>query len=397
MTALIAGASTQSRARRPMPEEWQGKVSVLGRSAKGERWHIYKEGEHTIDLTWTFDQGGPVLGYTSPRNTHTEKLIRTVRSAERKGMHGPGSIVSMLEEEAAELLVDTVRDHLIADDLAVRFLANGSDATDCAVRLARAVTGRTNFISIGYHGSSVVFAHEPQNAGVPLGAVFGRHGVEFGDTHRLDQLTQKEPLACVIVEVPAVGDMEATDFLQACANACKEQGALLIFDELVTGFRLALGGAAQFYNVLPDIACYGKAMSNGRGISAVVGPKEIMQLLADSVFYSNTFNGDPLNCAHVIGTLRTLRRLDDQLYGHIWHTGKKLKDGLNSMGLRTIGQPARSAVINDQWREICKRLPSRGLVMDRPNYSCFAHTELDVKQTLEIVEEVRDGITVIES
>ena len=202
---------------------------------------------------------------------------------------------------------------------------------------------------------------------------------------------KKDRLACIIVEVPAVGDLEATEFLQACAKACKDQGALLIFDEMVTGFRLALGGAAQYYNVKPDIACYGKALSNGRGISAVVGSADVMGWLEDRVFYSNTFNGDPLNCAHLIGTLRILRRMDDELYGHIWHIGKKLKDGLNSMGLRTIGQPAKSVVVSDQWSAICKRLPLHKLVMDRPNYSCLAHTELDVKNTIEIVEAIKNG------
>lgn len=385
MTVLVAGASVQSRARRPMPDEWKGKAIVISRSAKGERWHIKGVGEHIIDLTWTQDQGGPVLGYTSPKNPHTQSLIRTVRSAERKGLHGPGSIVSRLEEEAAELLVDTVGEYINSDSLLVRFLANGSDATDCAVRLARAVTGRTNFVSVGYHGSGTIFAHRPQNHGIPLGAILGRHDVEFGDMQKLDHLGTKDKLACIIVEVPAVGDREAKEFLQACVDVCQKQKALLIFDELVTGFRLALGGAAEFYGIKPDIACYGKALSNGRGISAVVGPADVMNWLESQVFYSNTFNGDPLNCAHIIGTLRTLRRLDDQLYGHIWYIGKLLKDGFNSMGLRCIGQPVRSVVIDERWSEICKQLPPHGLVMDRPNYSCFAHIELDVRQTLEIV------------
>jgi len=393
VTVLVAGASTQSRARRPLPDEWQGKVSVIARTGKGEQWHIQKVGERSIDLTWTFDQGGPVLGFTSPKNPHTQSLIRFVRGRLREGMHGPGSIVSRLEEEAAELLVDTVGTYLTEDDLLVRFLANGSDATDCAVRLARAFTGRTSFVSIGYHGSSAVFAHKPQNGGISMGAVAGRYDVEFGDARRLQWLDKQHNFACIIVEVPAVDDAEAAAFLKICVDVCRKQKALLIFDELVTGFRLSLGGAAELYDIKPDIACYGKALANGRGISAVVGPADIMRQLEHLVFYSNTFNGDPLNCAYVVGTLRILRRLDDQLYGHIWHIGKLLKDGLNSIGLRCIGQPTRSVVISDRWPEICKRLPEQGLVMDRPNYSCYAHIEMDVKQTLKIVEKVNAEIS----
>ena len=133
------------------------------------------------------------------------------------------------------------------------------------LRLARAATRRNKFVSIGYHGSSVLFAHRPQNRGVPKVIQDDRIDVEFGDMNAIKEIEDK--IAAVIVEVPGE-DERAQFFLWDLRRYCDDNGAVLILDDIVTGFRLALGGAGEHYKVNADLVCLGKAMANGRGISA---------------------------------------------------------------------------------------------------------------------------------
>ena len=393
MSYLTGGASTQSRANRPLPPGWD--VAAVKRWGCSEEWLVTcgdRQWEHLIDVTWTFCQGGPVLGYTGKRNPHVRTVLQVVAKAEAEGMLGPTSVVSFLERQAAEKLVELVGPHVGSprDGKLVRWLGNGSDACDCAVRLARAYTGRTPFISIGYHGSSQLFAHKPQDAGVPGDITKWRTDVGFGDSHALAVEMTAVNQACVIVEVPSE-DEDAQSFLRYCRELCDRTGTLLVFDEVVTGFRLCLGGAAELYHVRPDIACYGKAMSNGRGVSAVVGPERIMELLRERVFYSNTYNGDPYNCAHVLGTLITLQAKPD-IYTHLWDVGKALKGGLNSLGLNCVGHAPRTAITprDEAWLGVCRRAVKKGVVMDRPFYASMCHGKKEVKMTLDVVEEVLD-------
>ena len=193
----------------------------------------------------------------------------------------------------------------------------------------------------------------------------------------------------MIVEVPPL-DEDARSFLHEIRRLCSWNGALMILDEVVTGFRLALGGAAELYDVMPDLACYGKALSNGRGISALVGRQELMELLAEEVFYSNTFNGDPYNCAHVIATLELLREHHDDIYGHLWGLGNLLIAGLSERGVPCGGTAPRSVLLwpDKQRREFCAKLVPLGILIDRPNYVSMAHTQDSVNKTVEAARKV---------
>lgn len=336
-------------------------------------------------LTWVFDQGGPLLGYTHRGNHWTQYILDEVKKAEELGMYGPGSVASLQEDKAANLLIEAVGAYMSvpAGELLVRFFANGSDACDCAVRLARAETGRDSFISIGYHGSSQIFAHSPQRRGVPKKITEDRIDLAWGDSQGLS-VAMTRPQACVIVEVPS-DDSAAHSFLRYIRNLCDKNGALMILDEVVTGFRLALGGAAQLYDVEPDLTCYGKALTNGRPMAALVGPWGIMEMLADKVFFSNTYNGDPYNCAHLIGTLNTLDEFGDEIYGYIYETGRLLRNGFNELGIRCIGHPPRTAIMMEEQarRTFSARMVSQGVVVDRPNYISMAHGEREIKRTLK--------------
>ena len=392
MSRISAGASTQSRANRPIPEGWQ--PQVIRRGGVSELWELGGK-THGIECTWVFDQGGPILGYASKHSKYSRPIIKELNRAIQNGMLGPGSVASQLEYETADLLCEILSPHLTDNegDLAVRWFANGSDACDCAVRLSRAATRRNKYISIGYHGSSVIFAHAPQDKGVPKYITQDKIDLEWADTVGLQEAFKNNKISCLIVEVPS-DDSKATEFLMECRALCYEHEALLIFDELVTGFRLALGGAAEYYQVTPDLACYGKAMANGRGISALVGWPKIMEQLKDKVFYSNTFNGDPLNLAFTIATLRYLKKWEDDVYSQIWAMGDKLRDALNDAGLKMFGHAPR---MDMKWqsdvkrRKFCIEMVRRKIVVDRPFYISLAHEDRHIQMTAKAAREILNG------
>jgi glutamate-1-semialdehyde aminotransferase len=269
-----------------------------------------------------------------------------------------------------------------------------------AVRVARAVVGNGIVISIGYHGSSVIFAHPPQNAGIPSGLMELTSHVAFGDDAGLiAALQDPRGVAAVIVEVPST-DERAADFLNLIRRMTTKAGALFILDDIVTGFRLALGGAAEHYGVNPDLACYGKAMSNGRGISALVGPAEYMRFAEDRAFYSNTFNGDPFNCGEVIATLAHLEKNKESVYAHLWDMGEQFKLRMNAIGVPVVGHAPRSAIVFPDEKvkaEFSRRMILHGIVCDRPNYMSTAHRQEHLDATVAAAQEVmwslrRDGL-----
>ncbi|KKM74823.1 hypothetical protein LCGC14_1396440 [marine sediment metagenome] len=393
MTSLVGTTSTQSRVKRPLPPGWN--VEVIGRKAVGEKWQVTNgDGQrffHNINCTWVFDQGGPVLGYTTKSNPETKDLLAVVSDAERAGLFGPGAVASQIERQAADKLIELVGSFIQGDLVSMRWLANGSDACDAAVRLARAYTGRSAFVSTGYHGSSVVFGHEPQNGGIPDAYTSERVDVPWGDSQALSvALETGADKACYIVEVPSE-DEDAQSFLTHARRLCDRTGTLFIIDEVVTGFRLAMGGAAETYQVKPDIACYGKAMSNGRGISAVVGSGSILEALLDRVFYSNTYNGDPYNCAHVLGTLLTMESLGDELFGQLWGLGDELRLEMNKSGLTCVGHGPRTALVGADYSELSIELVKAGFMVDRPNYVTWAHTLNHVRRTGSAIRKILDS------
>lgn len=345
-------------------------------------------------ITWVFDQGGPIFGYTGDSGgTEQARIIATeVRRVSKKlGLYGPCSIGTDIEEETAALLAEIVGPFLrgAPAELRVHWMANGSDATECAVRIARAFTQRPGIISIGYHGSSATFAHPPSDDGVLPEAHRSTYPAVFRDDREVARALRFYDIAAVIVEVPPE-DEEAQPFLRWLRDETDRHGALLILDEVVTGFRLAAGGAAEFYKARPDLTCYGKAMSNGRGISAVAGRPELMRLLRGPVFASNTFNGDPYNLLHVRATLEQIREGGEELYHALWDIGQALKTALRAEGIKCTGTAVRSVLEmpDERRRDLCARMIPHGIVMDRPNYASLAHASADIAKTAEALNRV---------
>ncbi len=235
------------------------------------------------------------------------------------------SLPHRVEMELAERLV-----RLIPCAEMVRFGKNGSDVTTAAVRLARAHTGRAKVAICGYHGwHDWYIGTTPRDLGVPEAVKALSATFPYNDADALEKLLTREPkaYAAVILE-PAGAQAPAPGFLERLRALTEKFGVVLIFDEIITGFRLHMGGAQAHYGVLPDLACFGKSMANGMPISALVGPRRIMHQLED-IFFSATFGGEALSIVAAIATIDKLER--KKVIPALWRRGEELRDGANAL------------------------------------------------------------------
>ncbi|MBL0320647.1 MAG: aminotransferase class III-fold pyridoxal phosphate-dependent enzyme, partial [Alphaproteobacteria bacterium] len=252
------------------------------------------DGNEFIDLVSSL--AAVTLGYAD------DEINAAVEAQLKKGCIF--SLPSPPEVYLSELLVD-----IIPCAQMVRFGKNASDATTAAVRVSRAYTGRNRVAVCGYHGwHDWYIGSTPKNRGVPeivseLTSVFN-----YNDLTSLELIFLQYPdeIAAVVMEPMNVVFPEM-GFLQGVRSLCDQYGAVLVFDETVTGFRLANGGAQELFSVTPDLACFGKGMANGFPLSAVVGKKHIMSLF-DDVFFSFTFGGELLSIAAAIAVIEKYKR-----------------------------------------------------------------------------------------
>lgn len=303
------------------------------------------------------------------------------------------SLPSELETELAERL----RRHIPCAEM-VRFGKNGTDATSAAIRLARAATRRDRVMALGYHGwQDWYIGATTRNLGVPAAVTALTHLAPYGDLAAADKLLKEHPgeFAAVILE-PAGATEPPPGYLQGLLELTHKHGALLVFDEIITGFRWALGGAQARYGVTPDLACFGKAMGNGMPISAVVGRASVMRLM-EMVFYSGTFGGETLSLAAAIATIDKIERRD--VTGQLWRTGAELMAGarqrIAAAGLENVigllgSAPWAILSFKDHpaaSRDAIKTLfltemIQAGVLVNASHNVCFAHTPEDVSQVL---------------
>ena len=254
------------------------------------------DGNRYIDLV-----GGllpVILGHRDP------DVDCAIRSQLNRGISF--SLATELEAELSEMLC-----RLIPCAEMVRLGKNGTDVTTAAIRLARVCTGRDYIVSSGYHGwADWTVAHDcVRNAGVPQVVRDKTIALRHGDSDFLVGLRDRSDIACVVVE-------PETDagFLYECRRFCDHTGAILIFDEIITWPRWGLGGAQDYYGVIPDLACISKAMANGMPISALVGKRKFMSYM-DRTSFSGTFFSETLSIAAAIATIRKLEAED--VVGHL--------------------------------------------------------------------------------
>jgi glutamate-1-semialdehyde 2,1-aminomutase/spore coat polysaccharide biosynthesis protein SpsF len=279
--------------------------------------------------------GPNILGYAN------EAVNEAVYKQMRKGVSF--SLPHTIEVEVAELLRE-----LIPCAEMVRFGKNGSDATSGAVRLARAFTGRDLVFCCGYHGwQDWYIGTTSRGLGVPEAVRQLTIPFPYNDLDVLRKLFEKHAgkVACVIME-PVSFVAPAEGYLNAVKQLCRENGALLVFDEIVTGFRLHLGGAQSLFGVTPDLACFGKAMANGFPLAAIVGRADAMRLF-ETVFFSFTFGGDAGSLAACKATIDEMRR--NNVIAHLKSVGQKLKEGCEEI-IRLLELGKRVALIGyPQW------------------------------------------------
>ncbi|MFH2003062.1 MAG: aminotransferase class III-fold pyridoxal phosphate-dependent enzyme [Planctomycetota bacterium] len=266
-------------------------------------------GQSYVD--WFIGWGPMLLGYHHPEVD--EAIIEQVRKGHNVSLMHP------LEVEVAEQLKEMVP---CAEKIA--FGKNGSDVTCAAVRVARAITGRDGILSCGYHGFHDWYqALNPDCRGVPQVLKSEIASFPYNNLEALEDLLSRhhERIAAVIME-PTHDILPAPGYLEGVRELTRRFNVLLIFDEVVTGFRLAPGGAQELYGVIPDLACLGKALSNGLPLSALAGKAEYMSILP-AVSFGITFRGEALSLAAAHACLKIFKR--DPITKRLAETGEKVR------------------------------------------------------------------------
>ena len=235
------------------------------------------------------------------------------------------SLPSPVEIELSEKIIE-----MVPCAEMVRFGKNGSDATTAAIRLARAYTKRESIIVGGYHGwHDWYIGSTTRNLGVPASTQALTHKFTFNDIASLKTVVEKNPndFAAIIFE-PISAEEPKPGFLEEVRALADHYKIVLIFDEVVTGFRCANGGAQERFGVTPDLAAIGKGMANGHPISAVVGKKEIMRY-AEDVFFSFTFGSETLS---LVAALATVSKIQNQnVTATLNALGNRLMQGVNAL------------------------------------------------------------------
>ncbi|MFZ3263888.1 MAG: aminotransferase class III-fold pyridoxal phosphate-dependent enzyme [Terriglobales bacterium] len=309
------------------------------------------------------------------------------------------SLPHPLEVELAERLT-----RLIPCAEKVRFGKNGSDATSGAVRAARAYTGRDRIACCGYHGwQDWYIGSTTRNAGVPAAVRALTHTFLYNDLPSLQKHLNEHrgEFAAVIME-PVNFWPPAAGFLEAVKDVARQHGALLIFDEICSGFHFGLGGAQKRFGVTPDIACFGKAMGNGFPIACVVGRTDVMKVFED-IFFSFTFGGEVASIAAAMTVLDVLE--STEALAQMDANGRLLQEGLNTLAkeagiencLKCIGYPFWSLIkfLDSEGKDsflvrslFTQECAKRGVLLLATHNMTAAHDPLAIEQTLKVYAEV---------
>jgi glutamate-1-semialdehyde 2,1-aminomutase len=358
--------------------------------ARGKGAHVWDaDGNEYVDMVNAL--AAVTLGYDDP------DVAAAVKAQIEDGVIF--SLPHPLEIECAETIV-----RLVPSAEMVRFGKNGSDATAGAIRVARAFTGRDRVAACGYHGwQDWYIGSTARNKGVPKAVRDLTHSFPYNDAGALDALLKSRPgeFAAVILE-----PMNATEpkpgYLAEVKAVAHRHGALLVFDETITGFRYANGGAQQLFGVLPDLTTLGKGMANGYPLSAVAGRADVMKEM-EEVFFSFTMGGETLSLAAAVATMRKLER--EPVIDRMATTGRAVLDGLSALIRRhgvghfmsLSGHPSWSFVnivdangvslweTKTLWRQ---EMFARGILIGTTHNVSYAHTREDVARLLAAYDEV---------
>jgi len=304
---------------------------------------------------------------------------------------------------ALEVVLAKKLNRLIPCAEMIRFGKNGSDVTTAAVRLARAVTGRDIVACCGYHGWHDWFiGTTTRNLGVPKVVQRLTKTFKYNDINSLRSIFEhnKGNVACVIME-PVSLEPPQDGFLSSVKALCRRYGALLIYDEVVTGFRFSMGGAQQYFGVTPDLACFGKAMANGYPLSALVGKAKYMRQFEDA-FFSGTYFGDAVSLAASLSTIEIMEK--ENYIKLIWKQGLRLWHELKyslsneqlDHGWSIKGFCPRfvlnfpDLITKSIFQQECFK---RGVLFTGAHNVCLSHTDEIIDKTIKVYKEVAEGMS----
>ena len=330
---------------------------------------------------------GPIiLGYNHPSTN------RAIKRQLKNGIIF--SWPTLLEQELAELVCEVVP---CAEQ--VRFCKNGTDADLAAVRIARSFTGKEKISkpSGGYHGWGDWHAITMREHGVPKCLKDLIAEFEFNDLKSLENLLKKGDVAAVILEPQALTTPKP-GYLEGVRKLCTKYKAILIFDEVVTGFRWSLGGAQEYFGVTPDLCCMGKAVANGMPLGIIAGKAEYMNEL-NHVFFSMTFGGEALSLVAAIATIKELKTKD---YNYIWELGNMLDVGIKNAAKKynldiifAGDAPRHNLTFNPEtysdvdgikalfYQEMIKQ----DILFPNVIYIQFSHTKKDIQKTIDAADK----------
>ncbi len=354
---------------------------------KGKGSHVWDvDGNEYIDFNAAI---GPLsLGYAYPA------VDEAIKKQLEDGI--TFSLMHPLEVELSELIQE-----VIPNAEAVKISKTGADVCSAAIRVARAFTGREKIFCCGYHGwHDWYIGITSRNAGIPEAIQNMTYTFEYNNIEAIREALD-EDVAAIILE-PFIFEAPQNNFLQELAEACRENGTLLIFDEMWTGFRIALGGAQEYFNVKPDLAVYSKACANGMPIALLTGRTDVMELFNNEVFSYTTFGGEALSLAASIATIKEIR--DKNVPKYLDEKGAIIKDGYNQIAqefgiqnlTKCVGYNCRSMVTFapeagnglEVKALMQQEMIKRGVLWAGFHNMCFSHSDEDLNYTLSAYREV---------
>lgn len=384
---LIPGGS-QTNSKRPTAYAL-GAFPIYAQDAAGAR-------IQDVDGNWYIDYIlglGPIsLGYCYPE---VDAAIRA--QLERGIVYG---LLAPLEVEVAEAIVE-----MVPCAEMVRFLKGGAEVTTAAARIARGYTGREVILNSGYRGwaDGWMAQSKGMDGGVPdcLGSVIDGFPRDLdGLRAKLEQYAGR--VAMVALDPASGGARVPYGFHQGVRELCDEFGALLMYDEIVTGFRMANGGGQEYFGVTPDLACFAKGVANGMPLGVVCGRAEVMRKAIDDLVISVTYGGEALSLAAAAAALRVYR--EEPVIDTIWATGARLMRGFDELGekhgvpLKCHGyEPMSSQTISyedpklsqDVWTLLLQEMAQRGVLLRRGGllFITYSHRDEEVEETLAALDE----------
>lgn len=401
---LVGGVNSPVRAMKPYPFF----------ATRGEGSRIYDADDRSY-IDYCLAYGPLILGHAYP------KVVEAV-----KAQIGDGSAYGTPTELELNFAKKVTK--AMPSAQMVRFVSTGTEATMGAIRLARGYTGKNKIIKIegafhGAHdyvlvkaGSGATTHGMPTSAGVPEDTTKNTIIVPFNDEYAMENALKDKDLACVIIE-PIIGNagciMPKEGYLKFLREATEDKGVQLIFDEVITGFRLAYGGAQEYYDVTPDITTLGKILGGGLPIGAIASSREIMENMAPlgKVYQAGTFNGNPLSMAAGYTAISELE--DGRVYKKVNALGDRIRKGLTDvtadLGIDTkiygtasmfqmyltgedvVDYQTALNADKDLFLRLQQELLKNGVFLPPSQYECNfisnAHGAGEIDETLEKVEE----------